>query len=40
MRDFIDWQYYRERLGSAIRKIITIPAAYQVRRGTAQKQAH
>lgn len=31
VRDFIDWDYYRERLGSAIRKIITIPAAYQVR---------
>ena len=25
----IDWEYYRERLGNAIQKIITIPAAMQ-----------
>lgn len=25
----MDWDYYRERLGSAIQKIITIPAAMQ-----------
>ena len=31
VREFLDWGYYRERLGSAIQKIITIPAAYQVR---------
>ena len=31
VREFLDWSYYRERLGSAIQKIITIPAAYQVR---------
>jgi hypothetical protein len=31
VREFIDWDYYRERLGSAIQKIITIPAAYQAR---------
>ena len=30
VREFIDWGYYKERLGSAIQKIITIPAAYQV----------
>ena len=29
MRDILDWAYYRERLGSAIMKIITIPAAMQ-----------
>jgi hypothetical protein len=29
IREFLDWQYYKERLGSAIQKIITIPAAYQ-----------
>lgn len=29
MRSIIDWDYYRERLGSAIMKIITIPAAMQ-----------
>lgn len=31
MRDIVDWEYYKERLGSAIQKIITIPAAMQVR---------
>jgi DNA polymerase epsilon subunit 1 len=30
VREFIDWDYYKERLGSTIQKIITIPAAYQV----------
>lgn len=30
VRDVVDWDYYRERLGSAIQKIITIPAAMQV----------
>ena len=29
MRAIVDWDYYRERLGSAIQKIITIPAAMQ-----------
>ncbi len=29
VRDIVDWNYYRERLGSAIQKIITIPAALQ-----------
>ena len=29
VRDIVDWDYYRERLGSAIQKIITIPAAMQ-----------
>lgn len=29
MRDIVDWDYYRERLGGAIMKIITIPAAMQ-----------
>ena len=29
LRDIVDWDYYRERLGSAIQKIITIPAAMQ-----------
>ncbi|GLI69097.1 hypothetical protein VaNZ11_013643, partial [Volvox africanus] len=29
VRDVVDWDYYRERLGSAIQKIITIPAALQ-----------
>ena len=29
VRDILDWAYYKERLGSAIQKIITIPAAMQ-----------
>jgi DNA polymerase epsilon subunit 1 len=29
VRGIVDWGYYRERLGSAIQKIITIPAAMQ-----------
>ncbi|KAG1663133.1 hypothetical protein FOA52_000655 [Chlamydomonas sp. UWO 241] len=29
VRDIVDWEYYKERLGSAIQKIITIPAAMQ-----------
>lgn len=29
MRDIVDWNYYKERLGNAIQKIITIPAAMQ-----------
>jgi len=29
VRDIVDWQYYKDRLGSAIQKIISIPAAMQ-----------
>jgi DNA polymerase epsilon subunit 1 len=29
MRDIIDWEYYKERLGGCIQKIIIIPAAIQ-----------
>lgn len=29
LRDMLDWEYYIERLASAIQKIITIPAAMQ-----------
>jgi DNA polymerase elongation subunit (family B) len=29
-RDVIDWDYYRERLGKTIQKIITIPAGMQL----------
>ena len=29
VRFIVDWEYYRERLSSAIQKIITIPAALQ-----------
>lgn len=30
VREIIDWDYYTKRLGSAIQKIITIPAAFQM----------
>ena len=29
VRALVDWDYYRERLGGTIQKIITIPAAMQ-----------
>jgi len=29
IRSIIDWSYYKQRLGSAIQKIVTIPAAMQ-----------
>ncbi|KAK2962332.1 putative DNA polymerase epsilon catalytic subunit A [Blattamonas nauphoetae] len=29
VRDILDWDYYKERLSSAIMKIVTIPAAFQ-----------
>ncbi|SPO03289.1 probable DNA polymerase epsilon, calytic chain POL2 [Cephalotrichum gorgonifer] len=29
VRDLLDWEYYTERLGSVIQKLITIPAALQ-----------
>ena len=29
IRDILDWQYYIERLNSAVQKIVTIPAAMQ-----------
>lgn len=35
----LDWDYYIERLGSAIQKIITIPAALQQVRSRPRKQA-
>lgn len=31
IRNILDWDYYVDRLSSAILKIISIPAAYQVR---------
>jgi DNA polymerase epsilon subunit 1 len=31
IRKVLDWNYYIERLGGTIQKIITIPAALQVR---------
>jgi len=29
IRSIIDWSYYKQRLSSAIQKIVTIPAAMQ-----------
>lgn len=29
IRSIVDWSYYKQRLSSAIQKIITIPAAMQ-----------
>lgn len=34
----LDWDYYIERLGSTIQKIITIPAALQQVRGGGQER--
>ncbi len=36
IRKVLDWNYYIERLGGTIQKIITIPAALQVRFHLAQ----
>lgn len=33
IRDVVDWDYYRERLGAVIQKLITIPAALQKVKG-------
>lgn len=33
IRDVVDWNYYRERLGAVIQKLITIPAALQKVKG-------
>lgn len=39
-RTVIDWDYYRERLGSVIQKLITIPAALQKVRNPVPRVAH
>lgn len=39
-RTVIDWQYYLERLGSVIQKLITIPAALQKVRNPVPRVAH
>lgn len=39
-RDIIDWDYYLERLGSVIQKLITIPAALQKVRNPVPRVAH
>lgn len=40
VRDLLDWDYYLGRLGSAIQKIITIPAAFQKIRNPCPRVAH
>ena len=40
IRDIIDWEYYVERLSSAIQKIITIPAAMQKVRNPVPRVVH
>jgi DNA polymerase epsilon subunit 1 len=39
-RDIIDWEYYLERLGSVIQKLITIPAALQKVANPVPRVAH
>lgn len=39
-RNVIDWEYYLERLGSVIQKLITIPAALQKVRNPVPRVAH
>jgi DNA polymerase epsilon subunit 1 len=39
-REVIDWDYYLERLGSVIQKLITIPAAYQKVSNPVERVAH
>ena len=39
-RSVIDWDYYRERLGSVIQKLITIPAALQKIRNPVPRVVH
>lgn len=39
-RNIIDWQYYIDRLGSVIQKLITIPAALQKCRNPVPRVAH
>lgn len=40
IRSILDWTYYIERLGSAVQKIITIPAALQQVRNPVPRVAH
>lgn len=40
LRTVIDWDYYSERLGSVIQKLITIPAALQKIRNPVPRVAH
>ncbi|CAF9930622.1 MAG: DNA polymerase epsilon catalytic subunit [Gomphillus americanus] len=40
LRTILDWEYYRERLGSVIQKLITIPAALQKLRNPVPRIPH
>jgi DNA polymerase epsilon subunit 1 len=40
VRELIDWEYYKERLGNTIKKIITIPAAIQKVENPVPRVAH
>ena len=40
LRTILDWEYYRERLGSVIQKLITIPAALQKIRNPVPRIGH
>ena len=40
LRTILDWEYYRERLGSVIQKLITIPAALQRIRNPVPRIGH
>lgn len=40
IRALLDWGYYITRLGSAIQKIITIPAAFQKIKNPVPRVAH
>ncbi|XP_034220092.1 DNA polymerase epsilon catalytic subunit A-like isoform X4 [Prunus dulcis] len=40
IRSIIDWSYYKQRLGSAIQKIVTIPAAMQKVSNPVPRVAH
>lgn len=39
-RDVVDWDYYKDRLGKTIQKIITIPAGMQFVRNPCPRVEH
>ncbi|KAJ1486875.1 hypothetical protein T484DRAFT_1788268, partial [Baffinella frigidus] len=40
VRTILDWQYYKDRLGKAIQKIVTIPAAMQLVKNPVERVPH
>ena len=40
VRSILDWQYYKDRLGKAIQKIVTIPAAMQLVKNPVDRVPH